>query len=534
MLGWPRRHTNLGTSADSSQGRDRPISMQFPAFIDGEAKEASLLQAAFDGVGEALLVTDNQELLVYANARAEQLFGACAGALRGKRPGELIPAWCPTEAERGAECEFQLHGDMPVWLRVRSTRWRRESGEALGWIHTLTEITELKELELQLQQSQKMEMLGRFAGGIAHDLTNFLMVVQNSAQLIADEHATSGTSSEYLPQLLRASQRSVELVAQLVAFSRKQTVQARRVVELNLLISHTEAMLHRLLPEHIQIRTAYAEDLGSVRVDPGQLEQVILNLILNARDAISGDGVIELRTRNRDWTPADRERYPFVPVGAYVSIVVHDSGCGMNEETLASIFKPFFTTKPAGQGTGLGLSTVFRIVKQNDGYILAKSRPGEGSCFEVLLPRLDDVAEQVETPMLPPGVLRGRGSVLVVEDHEGLRRLVKGLLRRAGYNVLEAQNGQEALALYRSHASRIDVLLTDVVMPAMGGTALASLLRDLQPDLRVIYTSGHTGDTLSALGSLDDADAFLPKPFGPGQLMQVLEQVMATPRIVRA
>jgi two-component system, cell cycle sensor histidine kinase and response regulator CckA len=385
----------------------------------------------------------------------------------------------------------------------------------------------LSESEDQLRQAQKMEAVGQLAGGIAHDFNNLLMAIMSNAELAALELSADSLAGSHIDEIKSASRRARSLTQQLLAFSRKQMLQPR-VLDMNAIVGEAEQILRRLIGETITMSVALEPSLGQVRADPGQLVQVLVNLAVNARDAMPRGGQLTIESMNRDVGAAEIRAHRGLKEGRYVALQVRDSGVGMDADTKARIFEPFFTTKPPGQGTGLGLSTVYGIVKQSGGYIAVDSVQGAGTTMTILLPRVFEASEPVAAvvPLDVPATA-SRGTVLLVEDEAAVREATKRMLRKYGFNVIEAKHGQDALLLWEREGKSVDVVLTDVVMPAMGGAELARTLRETNPRLRVVFMSGYTQGTLE-LSSMDEAATrFLPKPFTADQLVGTLRDLIA-------
>ena len=385
----------------------------------------------------------------------------------------------------------------------------------------------LRESEDQLRQAQKMEAVGQLAGGIAHDFNNLLMAIMSNAELAALELAPASPVGTHIDEIKSASRRARSLTQQLLAFSRKQMLQPR-VLDLNAVVRESEQILRRLIGENISLQVMLESDPWHVRADQGQLAQVLMNLVVNARDALPHGGRMRIETGNRTVYPAESRSRRGLREGEYMTLRVWDSGVGMDEETKARIFEPFFTTKPPGQGTGLGLSTAYGIVKQSGGYIAVDSTPGEGTIFTVYLPR---VAEQVEAAAPPPPMPEvaphdAQGTVLLVEDEGAVREATKRMLKKFGFGVVEARNGEEALERWEEAEATIDIVLTDVVMPAMGGAALVKTLRARRPSLRVVFMSGYTQGALEPAAVDEACTRFLPKPFTADQLVRTLRELV--------
>ena len=388
------------------------------------------------------------------------------------------------------------------------------------------DVTQRAQLELQLRQSQKMQAIGRLAGGVAHDFNNLLTAIKGHADLLLQELPEEGAGHGDLQEILKASERAAGLTRQLLAFTRQQVFKPE-VLDLNAVVNDMERMLSRLIGEQIDLVTRPG-DIGLVRGDRGQLEQVLLNLVVNARDAMPAGGRLTIETANETVTPDAAAVYAFFRPGEYVVLSVTDTGVGMDADTMTRVFEPFFTTKEQGQGTGLGLSTAYGIVKQSDGFIFVESAPGAGTAFRVLLPRTDSsqrVAEVV-SEAAATRQLSGAETVLVAEDEEAVRALVCRVLRKQGYTVLSATDGEDALRVATESEHEPDLLVSDIVMPKLGGPELARQLLARLPALRVILMSGYTDDAIVLHGDLDPEIAFLGKPFAPDELAQKVREVL--------
>jgi signal transduction histidine kinase/CheY-like chemotaxis protein len=383
----------------------------------------------------------------------------------------------------------------------------------------------LRQTEEQLRHSQKMEAVGRLAGGVAHDFNNILSVILSYADLLLGELKPGEPIREDIVEIRKAGNRAADLTRQLLMFSRQQVVEPR-VLDLNSVLAGMEKMLRRLVGEDIELVSIPAASLGKVKVDVGSIEQVIMNLAVNARDAMPVGGQLTIETANTTLDEAYAKDHLGVKPGPHVLLAVSDTGTGMDRATQARIFEPFFTTKEQGKGTGLGLSTVFGIVQQSGGHISVYSEPGEGTSVKVYLPQADasctvDVVAVAETRSR-----RGSETILLVEDDPQVRALTRTILERHGYLVLEAQSGGDALLICEQHKATIHVLLTDVVMPRMSGRKLAERLGPLRPDMKVLYMSGYTDDSIVRHGVLDSDVAFLQKPITPETLTRRLREVI--------
>jgi signal transduction histidine kinase len=401
-------------------------------------------------------------------------------------------------------------------LEAFSYHLSREKAEALS---------ALRESQEQLLQSQKLEAVGQLAGGIAHDFNNLLTVIIGYSELVLRTTAADHPHLPKLQEIKKAARHAASLTRQLLAFSRKQVLQPK-VLELNSIVPEIERMLRRVIGEDIELRTTLQPDLGKIEADPGQVEQVIMNLAVNARDAMPAGGKLTIETADvyLDETYT-RHHVGSVP-GPYVMLAISDTGAGMDEETQSRIFEPFFTTKPLHKGTGLGLSTVYGIVKQSGGNIWVYSEVGRGTTFKIYLPRTDKGLDAYKQTELDANLLRGNETVLLVEDADSLRKLAREVLETNGYTVLEAASGLEALRICGQSGIPIHLLLTDVVMPEMSGRELANQLAPLHPQMRVLYMSGYTDDTIVHHGVLEPGINFIQKPFTPDQLATRVREVL--------
>ena len=386
----------------------------------------------------------------------------------------------------------------------------------------------LRKSEEQLRQAQKMEAVGRLAGGIAHDFNNLLTAILGYSQILEERFEAEGRTCEEIREVRRAGQRAGSLTRQLLAFSRKQIHQPR-VIDLNTVIGDMESMLRRLMGEDVALETRLAPDLRRVMADPGQLEQVLMNLAVNARDAMPTGGTLIIETANATFDEAyartDREVLP----GDYAMIAVSDNGCGIPADRLDKIFEPFYTTKEKGRGTGLGLSTVYGIVKQSNGYVWTYSEPGQGATFKIYLPATTEPARAARPPVDGTRSLTGTETVLLAEDEAWVRKLVSQCLEQHGYTVLVAEDGEQAVRIHQCYTGRIDLLLTDVVMPRLNGVDLAARITRDRPGCRVLFMSGYTGHAILQHGRLPPECAFLQKPFTLQDLASLVRDVLSRP-----
>jgi signal transduction histidine kinase/CheY-like chemotaxis protein len=410
------------------------------------------------------------------------------------------------------------------WIRDRAFPLRDSGGAPYRVLGVAADITEQRHLEEQLRQAQKMESVGRLAGGVAHDFNNLLTVINGMADLVLAGLSNEDPTRRDLEQIRQAGERASQLTGRLLAISRRQILKPE-IVDLNGIVSGLRDMLPRLVGEDVELVLSLAPALGSVKADPGQLEQVLLNLVVNARDAMPDGGVLTIETRTVDLDREYAETHPGTRPGRHAMVAVSDTGTGMDDVTRQRIFEPFFTTKAEGKGTGLGLSMVYGIVKQSGGSIWVYSEPGHGSTFKIYLPQVPDLPVPPQS-LPPPAAVRGQETVLVVEDEPALRELTTRVLRGAGYTVLSAANGPDAIALLQQFDGDVHLVFTDVVMPGMNGRELAVRLTALRPSVRVLYTSGYTEDAILRHGVLDDARRFLSKPYTPSQLRQRIREAL--------
>jgi PAS domain S-box-containing protein len=405
-------------------------------------------------------------------------------------------------------------------------------GLVIGIFGIAQDITARKRLEEQLVVSQKMEAVGLLAGGVAHDFNNLLGVIMGYSDLLLDGFPSDDLRCHQLQQIKKAGLRATSLTRQLLAFSRKQIFQPR-ILDLNALVTDFNKMLLRMVGEDIELVCNLKPSLGQIKADPGQIEQVIMNLVVNSRDAMPTGGKLIIETANVDLDETYCRAHPAVQPGLYAMVAVSDTGVGMDANTQARIFEPFFTTKELGKGTGLGLATVYGVVKQSGGYVWVYSELGKGTTFKIYFPRIDEPVQAVAAmDQGKPELSRRSETILLVEDAESLQELTRVLLKTNGYTVLAAENGAEAIELAEHEDRPIHLLLTDVVMPGMSGREVANYLTAKRPDMRVIYMSGYTNDVIAHHGVLDSGISFIEKPFSQETLMRKLREVLDLPEKV--
>ena len=476
----------------------------------------------------AIWALDLQGNVNFWNPAAEAIFGWKEEEVVGKAL-PIVPAeqredyatWLERfrrgERVNGEERKRQRKDGTVIDVAIWTAPLRDSTGNVRGTIAIDTDISQRKLLEEQFRQAQKLEAVGRLAGGVAHDFNNLLTIIQGYTEMIMMEAEEQPATREYAQEIQYASERASALTGQLLAFSRRQISQPR-VLNLNEVVTHSMKMLRRIIGEDIELASHMESDLGRVKVDPVHIDQVIMNLAVNARDAMPGGGRIVLETSNCRLDAEYSDRHIGVPEGAYVMLAVSDNGHGMTAETRSRLFEPFFTTKEAGKGTGLGLAIVYGIVKQAGGEIMVYSEPGSGTTFKIYLPMVDQpasfAAQQRTTQM------RGSETILVCEDDAKIRRLVEAMLLRLGYRVLIAENPDQALARASQSDAEIDLLLTDIVMPRISGIELARAVRAMRPGIPVLYMSGYTDNQMNDSWVLDEDVPFLQKPFTAAALAQ--------------
>ena len=495
----------------------------------------ALLNSVFEGTGDALYVKDLEGRYVIVNKTYADFVHLPVRDVIGKTTPQLIDSETAKriaaqdreviEAGTGKRFEYDvlLDGQTHHLLTTKAPQ-RDATGKIVGVIGVLRDITEYRHMEDRLRQSQKMEAIGTLAGGVAHDFNNLLTVINGYSSVLADALSGEPKLRGHVDQIHKAGERASSLTRQLLAFSRKQTIQPV-ALNLNSVIVGMEKLLHRLIGENVMITTNLAAELGTVLADPGQMEQVILNLAINARDAMPEGGRLTFESRNLETGDGVIAANSMNP-GRYVEMIVKDTGIGMDMNVQARLFEPFFTTKSAGKGTGLGLSTVYGILKQSNGNITFSSQPGHGTTFRVYLPRTDSAPATFPARTTPVPALEGRERVLLVEDDLAVCNLIRAVLTSHGYSVVCPEHPQEAEEVFDQHDQRFDLLLSDVVMPEISGTELAKRLCAKNPGLKVLLMSGYIGDAITRKGIQDQEVGFLQKPFAPTVLARKVREVL--------
>ena len=498
--------------------------------------EASMLAQALKCISECVTITDLKNNIIFVNDAFLQKYGYESHELIGKSISivraeniqydsieEILPStmgggW------KGEVLNKKKNGaEFPVHL---STSVINDSGGyPIALIGVATDISERKRLETQLQQSQKLEAIGKLAGGIAHDFNNLLTVIQGYSDLILAKISVNDPINNQIRQIYDAANRAESLTGQLLAFSRKQLMKPR-VIDLNHLIHEMEDMLERLIGADINFVINMSSELGMIKADPGQIEQVIMNLAVNARDAMQNGGVLTIETLNMKIDHRFKDDYPEAIVGNYIELKICDSGFGMDKETQTHIFEPFFTTKEKGAGTGLGLATVYGIIKQSGGYIYVHSELTKGTTFSLYFPRVDEPLDSEEKEKIADTSLYGDETILVVEDQNEVRQLIIDALKIYGYKVLEAPHGGSALLTCEKHQGKIDLIISDIVMPQMNGQELVERLIPLQPQMKVLFISGYSENVFSDRSPLDPGMSYVQKPFTPMELLGKIRHVL--------
>jgi len=495
------------------------------------------VMSAVDQCPISVIIMDTQGCIEYVNPKLTEMTGFPYEELVGKTAripesdempsNERQAVWDTLRNGREWRGEFhskRRNGEL-FWEQATISPIKNTHGDITHFVAIKEDITPRKSLEQQLRQAQKMEAVGRLAGGIAHDFNNLLTAINGYSELLLNGLSNADPLRKDIEEIKKAGDRAANLTGQLLAFSRKQVLRPR-VLDLNTVVIDIDKLLRRLIREDIKLVTDLQPGLGCVRVDLGQIEQVIMNLVINARDAMPRGGKLMIRTANAAMDKAGARKHPGMRPGHYALLALSDTGFGMDAETLAHIFEPFFTTKEMGSGTGLGLSTAYGIIKQSGGYIYASSEAGRGTTFEIYLPHVEGAAEEESAQTQPSAHAQGKETILLVEDEEMIRSLSLKILRLRGYTVLEAANGREALSIAQRHPGPIQLLITDVVMPEMGGRDLMRQIAQLRPEMKALFVSGYTDDAAVLNYLQESSTPFLLKPFSPHSLACKVREVL--------
>jgi PAS domain S-box-containing protein len=512
--------------------------VQLSRFRKQLAEREELFRLISENAADMIAVVDTKGRRLYNSPSYQKLLGYSQEELGKTSAFEQIHeddrmtvVDAANEARRtgmGRTVEYRIRHKDGRWLTLESTASvvRNRDGQVEKLVIVNRDITERKHLEEQLHRSQKLEAIGRLSGGVAHDFNNILGLIIGYSEALQEHIPPDDPYREAVDEIQNAGKRAAALTQQLLAFSRKQVLEPR-VLNLNAIIQDVEKMLRRLVGENIQIELLLSPDTATIKADRSQIEQVILNLVVNARDAMPEGGKLTIETGNWNLDRSTVLRHPYVIPGPYAMLKVTDTGCGMDAALQSHIFEPFFTTKEKGKGTGLGLATAYGVIKQSGGYIWVDSEVGKGTAFRIYLPQASPVAEAAPEVTVAGNVAPEGRTILIVEDERSLRKLTRKTLSRAGHTVLEAGDAAEALEISRKAKSFIDLLLTDVIMPGMSGKKLADVLLAERPGMGVLYMSGYADGEIATQGNLEQGTAILRKPFTKDELMRQVENALA-------
>jgi len=502
------------------------------------AREGNLLRTLMDSLPDSVFVKDRECRFIAANAAQLRLLGLQAQEqLIGRMDADFLPA--ETAEKRLVEDQYVIHSGQPIfdweervtdregkvrWLLVTKVPLRDSQGRIVGLVGVSRDVTQHKRLQDQLRQAEKIEAIGRLAGGIAHDFNNHLMVINNEARFILGDLDSDSPLYEGLAAICQAGESAAELTSKLMSLSRSERRETR-VLNLNQVLEGMSTMLRRVIAEDVNLVMRLDQHLGKVRADPVEFERIVVNLAVNARDAMPTGGTLTLETANVELDEAGVKAFPVASPGPFVLLAITDTGSGMTPEVRERIFEPFFTTKKGGAGTGLGLATVYRVVSEAGGGIAVDTEPGEGTTFRIYWPRLEERQER-RHPRSPAEALpQGSETVLVVDDEDYVRSLAVRMLRGLGYNVLAASTGPEAIELCKTSDQRVDLLLTDVVMPGMNGREVVDALSSADPDLGVVYMTGYGLQIIGKAG-LDPSHPLVQKPFTTEKLAATVREAL--------
>ena len=505
-----------------------------------ERERLRLQSAALEATADGVMITERDGSITWVNPAFSRITGFSAEEATGRKPsilrsgkhddvlyGELWKTILGGQVWDGELTNMRKDGQL--YLEAQTiTPVRNARGKISHFVSVKRDVSQRRRFEEERRQSQKMEAVGRLAGGVAHDFNNILGVIMGYGEIVKRRMPAADPLQGKVAEILKAAASAADLTRQLLAFSRKQILQPR-VLDLNLVVADMDKMLRRLIGEDIELKTSLREPLGSVRADPGQIEQVLMNLVVNARDAMPGAGSLLIETAAVELDASSLALHPGARPGPHVLLAVSDTGEGMDKETVARIFEPFFTTKALGKGTGLGLSTVYGIVQQSGGLIDVYSEKGLGTTFKVYLPRIEATAARAAVDSTPRPPRAESETVLLVEDEASLRSMICETLSEAGYRVLDSGTPREAFDVAAAHEGPIHAVLTDVIMPGMSGREFADQLRPLRPETPVVYMSGYTDDAIGHHGLLDPGTLFLQKPFTADALLWKLHEALVAP-----